>query len=244
MGRRVIAAVITALFSATLWSTASSSSAAQPTADDGCVASLHLPARLVVTNAGDDIDAYLNAPVDYSPACTEWDQSYNQLSWSAAGPGDTTAHVSVANERCGSPLLAEDFLYLGVPPALGKLTFTGRGTSMCDGHPITENSPTTDARVASTTTTAAKRSGGLVTITAHATRLWTSTNTFGVYADATGTILSSADGVTWKPLKSVRTGSTGSYTYSYHTSARLHYRTLIPDAPWVWGHQSTATAPI
>lgn len=249
MRNRAVATVVTALLSLAVWSTATTSSAAPPaavtgaTVDDGCVASLHLPERLVVRNAGNDISAYLNAAVGYSAECTEWDR-YNQLSWAADGPDGTRANVSVATERCGSPLLAENFLFLGVPPALGKLTFTGHGTSQCDNHTITEAPQTIDARVASSTSTTASRSGGVVTITAHASRLWTSTNTFGVYAGATGTILASSDGVTWKPLKNLRTGSRGTYTYSYHTAAHLRYRTLVPDAQWVWGHLSAATAPI
>lgn len=242
MKRRVSATLLAAAVTTTvLCTTAATASAAQPTADDGCVASYHPPARMVVTDAGSN--AYTYASVSYSAACTEWDQ-YAYLSWAAPGPGSTTANVSVANEYCGSPLIAEDFLFLGVPPALGKLTFTGHGVSECDNHTITENSPTTDARLVSYASAKAARAGGVVAVSAHATRLWTSTNKVGAYAGAVGTILSSTDGITWKPLKAIRTGATGTYTYRYHTNARLHYRVLIPDASWVWGRQSTATGSV
>lgn len=236
MMRKSFAVGTAAALTLTGWACTSPASAGA--ADQPCTANLNLPARVVI--AQNDQHLASGGGATYTGSCVDFNL-YQVLSWTATGWGGEAASET-GTEYCGNYLTVDNFLSFGTPPALGVLKFVGIDYPQCgEAYRVAMNSPSTDARLVSTAAMTAKRSGRLVTLTVRAGRLWTSTGKIGSYGAAFGSIQSSSDGVTWRPLKNVLTVSGGAYTYAYHTGTRLKYRAIAFDAKYVWGSRSSAT---
>lgn len=232
----LLAAATAVALSFTGWAWTSPASA--DVADQRCTANLSLPSRVVITQ--NDQHLASGGAATYTGSCVDSNR-YQVLSWTATGWGGQ-ASSETGTESCGNYLTVDNFLDFGTPPALGVLKFVGTDHPQCgEAYRVAMNSPSTDARLISTATLTAQRSGRLVTLTVRAGRLWTSTGKMGSYSAAAGSIQSSSDGVIWRPLKDVSTLSGGTYTYAYHTATHLKYRAVVYDAKYVWGSRSSAT---
>ncbi len=114
------------------------------------------------------------------------------------------------------------------------------GTDSVTDVPLTQNTPTTDVRVASSSTiTVSRPTSTTLKINTAATRYAVTYHTFIAWAGASGQIQWRVPGTTaWNALKSVASDSAGKYSYTYTTSERREYRVYYPSVPYIFGNGS------
>ncbi|WP_328993847.1 hypothetical protein OG394_05705 [Kribbella sp. NBC_01245] len=123
---------------------------------------------------------------------------------------------------------------------LGRWTWRPNGAYDTNNLPMTQNSPYSDVKVGSWAGLTASRSGSKVTLNVSAARYATSLNKFIPYTAAIGQLQYKAPGATtWIALKSVKTTSTGKYTYAYTSAAARDYRVYFPATGLIWNAAST-----
>ncbi|MFC0625670.1 hypothetical protein [Kribbella deserti] len=104
---------------------------------------------------------------------------------------------------------------------------------------MSQNSPNSYVKVGSWAGLTASRSGSKVTLNVSAARYAVSLDKFVPYAGAVGQLQYKAPGATkWIALKSVKTTSTGKYTYAYTASAARDYRVYFPETSVIWNAAS------
>lgn len=212
-------------------------------ADETCLGVLTVPPRWGLSPTTDEWwDGW---SLEQTGTCSEV-QSYYKYDWEAVGAGGVGyLNIEAVMEACGTPLLGPGFGRFTTPPPVGALTITGTGTSMCDPSLVMPaTTATMDVRVTSKASVGVSRSGRKVTIAAHADRYYTSTGAWGRWNQATGVIQyrTSSTGA-WVSLKNAVTAN-GVYRYTYTTTAKRQYRVLWPNATYIWGVASAASATV
>ena len=92
--------------------------------------------------------------------------------------------------------------------------------------------------------TKATRANGEVVVLARAARIWISTQTWGVYAGATGQIQYRATGTsTWVALKEIVTDGRGHATAVDSSGRARDYRAVLRATPYIQGRTSDPAAP-
>ena len=125
---------------------------------------------------------------------------------------------------------------------LGTRTWLGDGaydSSSDKEGGYTQNSPRTTVKVGSWAGLSTTRKGNSVTLDTRVVRYATAYDENIVWAGESGVIQYRAPGATsWTSLKNVRTGSRGTASYTYTSSATRDYRVVYGEAAYVWGATS------
>ena len=99
----------------------------------------------------------------------------------------------------------------------------------------------TDIRLSSYGRVAVTRSGSRVTVKSTAMRYWQGGSKFIGWSGARGQIQWRTPGSsTWHGLKEVYSNSSGTYSYTYATSAVRDYRVVLRAVPTIWESTSPA----
>ena len=125
---------------------------------------------------------------------------------------------------------------------LGRWQWTPVGAYDRNADPIHQYGPYyTDVRLASHGRVTATRTGSRVNLRTSAYRYWGDGARVIGWAAARGQIQYRTPGTTtWRPLKEVYSSATGTYSYTYTTSATRYYRVVFYDAAnkTIWGSTS------
>lgn len=124
---------------------------------------------------------------------------------------------------------------------IGVWTWRPEGAFDASDNTVFQYTPTTDVRLASYSRVTPTRTGTKVTVKTLAGRWWQSGDKLIGWSGARGQIQYRTPGTTtWHGLKDVSSSSTGTYSYTYSTSAVRDYRVVIYDATnkTIWGSTS------
>jgi hypothetical protein len=100
---------------------------------------------------------------------------------------------------------------------------------------VYQYTPVTDVRLASYGRVYPTRTGTKVNIKTTAMRYWAGDSRFIGWSGARGQIQYRTPGTTtWKGLKDVYSTSTGTYSYTYYTSAVREYRVVLNAVSTIW----------
>lgn len=124
---------------------------------------------------------------------------------------------------------------------IGKQTWRPYAAYDVNDNELTQNSPTTDVRLAAAAWISSSRSGNVVTLTGTSLIYSTGTDRF-FKRSASGVFQFRERGTTtWKPLKAVTTSSTGTVTLKYTYSQARDYRFALYSTPISWDVGSAIT---
>ncbi|TCN34878.1 hypothetical protein EV644_118128 [Kribbella orskensis] len=125
---------------------------------------------------------------------------------------------------------------------LGRWQWRPAGAYDANSNEIYQYGPYyTDVRLSSYGRVTATRSGSRVVVRTAAARYWGAGEKFVGWAYARGQIQYRTPGTsTWRGLKDVYSNSSGTYSYTYPTSAARYYRVVLYDAAnkTIWGSTS------
>jgi len=122
--------------------------------------------------------------------------------------------------------------------------WTWRPNDAYDGNfnAIAQNTRYTDVKYGSWSRVTATRYGSRVTLSTTAARYDWFHARFIPWAGAYGQLQYRVPGTTtWRALKTVYSSSTGTYRYTYTTTAVRDYRVYLPATSWIW---NTASATV
>jgi hypothetical protein len=124
---------------------------------------------------------------------------------------------------------------------LGRWTWQPGGAYDAAGDTVAQYSPYTDVRVASYGRVAAKRAGAKVKLRTTAARYWQGGSRFIKWAGARGQLQYRTPGsTTWHGLKEVYSDPSGTYSYTYTTTAARDYRVVLRATGTIWESTSPA----
>lgn len=122
---------------------------------------------------------------------------------------------------------------------LGRWTWRPGGAWDHSYNDVWQNQPYSDIKIGSWAGVTPTRSGAKVTLNVSAARYAVSLRKFVPSAAAVGQLQYKAPGATkWIALKSVKTSSTGKYTYAYTSTAIRDYRVYFPATNVIWNAAS------
>ena len=128
-------------------------------------------------------------------------------------------------------------LYDDMP--IGRWTWRPQGAYDANDNLVSQYTTYTDVRLATYGRVTPTRSGTKVNVKTTAMRYWQGGSKFIGWSGARGQIQYRTPGTTtWHGLKDVYSTSTGTYSYTYTTSAVRDYRVVFGDISTMWGSTS------
>lgn len=120
--------------------------------------------------------------------------------------------------------------------AVGRWTWNPEGAFDSNFEEVAQYGPySTDVRYGSYGRVTATRSGSKVNVRTTAMRYWAGGSRFIGWSGARGQIQWRTPGSsTWNGLKEVYSTTTGTYSYTYTTSASREYRVVLRATPQIW----------
>jgi hypothetical protein len=199
--------------------------AATPAASAAGACSLYVPSRLSISQP------YQAVTLRLGSNCTA--AGVVSASWTAYHPTQgLEAFASFDNTQ-------SDIVNLYDSASLGRWNWQPDWAHDAAYNDVYQYSPYTDVRLGSYGRVTATRSGSRVTVRTTAARYWQSGSRFIGWADARGQIQYRTPGsTTWRGLKEVYSSPSGTYSYTYPTTATRDYRVVLRSTGTIWGSTS------
>lgn len=186
--------------------------------------SMYIVSRVAVTSPTKDI------VVPFGANCREAEVRF--ASWGGYPP--SLPDYAVMN-FLGAPTDTATWRVNGTGP-LGRWEWRPEGAAGPDWTQVYQYGPySTDVRYGSYGRVTATRSGSKVNVRTSAMRYWGGGSRFIGWSDARGQIQWRTPGTnTWNGLKEVYSTTSGTYSYTYTTSASREYRVILRATPQIW----------
>jgi hypothetical protein len=200
--------------------------ATAPAATAAGSCSIYAPSKLAIGAP------FRTITIEEGPNCTA--AGVTDAAWTAVHP--TKGPIDIIIYENGSR--SETFDIYGEDP-IGKWTWRPEGAFDAIDNEVYQYTTYTDVRLASYGRVYPTRSGSKVNIKTLAGRYWQSGAKFIGWSSARGQIQYRTPGTTtWHSLKEVYSTSTGTYSYTYSTTAVRDYRVVYYNVSTIWGSTS------
>jgi hypothetical protein len=196
--------------------------ASAPAADAAGSCSLYVQSKISIGSP------YRSIPVKEGPNCAA--AGVVDAYWIATHPTQGEGvEAAFENSARSTTVPIYDFF------PLGKWTWRPDGAFKADDTTVYQYTPVTDVRLASYGRVAVTKTGTKVNVKTTAMRYWAGGSKFIGWSSARGQIQYRTPGTTtWKGLKDVYSTSTGTYSYTYATSAVREYRVVLYAVSTIW----------
>jgi hypothetical protein len=200
--------------------------AAAPAASAAGTCSMYVPSRFSIGQS------YRTITVPQGPNCAA--VGVIDASWFAYHPtkGEVNHVMFLDHSR-------SEIVELWDVMPIGRWTWRPGAAYAAYGLPVYQYTTSTDVRLATYGRVTPTRSGTKVNVKTTAMRYWQGGHKFIGWSGARGQIQYRTPGTTtWRALKDVYSTTSGTYSYTYTTSAVRDYRVVFGDASTMWGSTS------
>ncbi|TCO49224.1 hypothetical protein EV646_103202 [Kribbella antiqua] len=202
--------------------------ASAPAADAAGTCSLYVQSRISIGTP------YKEITVKQGPNCAA--AGVTDAAWTAIHPTKGWQAVAYFENSART-----DYIDVYSDAPLGRWTWRPDYAWDASYTDVYQYTPVTDVRLASYGRVYPTRSGSKVNIKTAAMRYWAGGDRFIGWSGARGQIQYRTPGTTtWKGLKDVYSTSTGTYSYTYNTTAVREYRVVLYAVSTIW----ESTSPI